>query len=191
MLFTDSVNSITWSLRFFIYKMDLILTLEIFWGLSEITHIKHLDLRQIHQAHSKEQWNLCWSPTNGCFSKSKTLTGSLGQEEALVDREDTGSRVPRAEKQMFISNTEAFQLLDNWPSASVDTIGASTEEKRRCPRTTFSFQFSWEFKGWRSAATEYVGKELHKPQKSPRAWKHPVVIITSVQGNDPDVSNQD
>lgn len=53
--------------------MDIMLTVEIFWGLNEIIHTKHLDLYQIHEAHSVKN--------NENYAESYGMAVSLSQKQ--------------------------------------------------------------------------------------------------------------
>lgn len=157
------------------------LTLEIFWGLNEIIHIKHLDLYQIHEAHSvKNNENYAESYGMAVSLSQKHWPTAWAGQQLLLTEKMWRWRFPRErlgqKSRHSLGHTEAFHSRTNGSAASVHTAWVSTDGQRQCPRRTFSFQSSWESKVWGSAATGYVGKELHKPQKSPRARNHPMVM---------------
>lgn len=149
--------------------MGMMPTLEIFWGLDEITHIKHLDLAQLHEAHSVK------NRENSADSCGRAVSPQPGPAAAPADREvrvrfpgeGWGRRagVHWARQRLFIPGQMA-QLHHCTPCESALT-------GKDCHGEGFLFRPRGV---WSVGICSYGvwGQGVAKPRKSPRPRKHPM-----------------
>lgn len=150
------------------------LTLEIFRGLNEITHIKHLDLYQTHEAHTvKNNEGYAESYGMAVSLSQKQWPAAWARQQLLLRAKSGGGGSPGKgwgrRAGIYWATQRHVPFRTNGSVASMHTMGVSTEGKDSAhgkrvlfrPRENLKYGDLWLLGMWARKCTNLKSRQGH------------------------------